>query len=32
MYYVVDTARTFPPEAPRQVLNAVLIAADSQVR
>lgn len=32
LYYVVDTARLYPPEAPRAFLNAVLISADSQVR
>ena len=32
LYYVVDTARLFPPEAPRAFLNAVLIPADSPVQ
>lgn len=32
LYYVVDTARLFPPEAPRAYLNAVLVSADQQVR
>lgn len=31
LYYVVDTARLFPPEAPRAYLNAVLVSADQQV-
>jgi hypothetical protein len=32
LYYVVDTARLFPPEAPRAFLNAVFIPMDQQVR